>query len=110
MIGIERKAQAANIGVGRTLLGEHDPSKGRLTGDSLESMVTKEIATPVGRYRCPTWLFSSTFATLVLICAIFAVLLKVPIIEKPEQQNCLAMLVFVSLLWATEVTRKPNYS
>ena len=26
--------------------------------------------------------------------------------ERPEQQNCLAMLVFVSLLWATEVSSK----
>ena len=30
-------------------------------------------------------------------------LLSVDIMKKPEQQNCLAMLVFVSLLWATEV-------
>jgi hypothetical protein len=27
----------------------------------------------------------------------------VPIMEEPEQQNCLALVVFVSLLWATEV-------
>jgi hypothetical protein len=31
------------------------------------------------------------------------ILLMVPIMEEPEQQNCLAMVVFVSLLWATEV-------
>ena len=30
-------------------------------------------------------------------------LLRLPILDRPEQQNCLAMLVFVSLLWATEV-------
>jgi hypothetical protein len=30
-------------------------------------------------------------------------LLFIPILENPEQQNCLALLVFVSLLWATEV-------
>ena len=32
-------------------------------------------------------------------------LLVVPIMEAPEQQNCLAMVIFVSLLWATEVCR-----
>jgi phosphate transporter len=40
---------------------------------------------------------------LVACIAIFVVLLVVPIMEKPEQQNCLAMVIFVSLLWATEV-------
>ena len=105
MIGIERKAQAANLGLRRTLLGgDHDPSKARLQGDDADEMGTKELITPVGRVVCPKWLFSSTFFALVGILAIFVVLLVVPIMKKPEQQNCLAMLVFVSLLWATEVS------
>ncbi|KAI9839507.1 MAG: hypothetical protein M1819_002132 [Sarea resinae] len=104
MIGIERKAQAANMGLGKTLLGgDQDPSKARLQGDELDDDAAKEFRTPVGRIRCPKWLFSSTLFTLVTIIAIFVVLLAVPIMKKPEQQNCLAMLVFVSLLWATEV-------
>lgn len=104
MIGIERKAQAANMGLGRTLLGgDNDPSKHRLQGDEPGDMGTKELETPLGRYRCPRWLFSSTFFMLIGILVIFIILLVVPIMEKPEQQNCLAMLVFVSLLWATEV-------
>ena len=104
MIGIERKAQAASMGVGRTLLrGDNDPSKHRLQGDEPEEMGTKEVDTPIGSYRCPSWLFSSTFFVLIGILVIFIVLLVVPIMKKPEQQNCLAMLVFVSLLWATEV-------
>ena len=104
MIGIERKAQAANMGLGRTLLGgDNDPSKHRLQGDEPDDMGIKEVETPLGRYRCPRWLFSSTFFTLIGILAIFIILLVVPIMKKPEQQNCLAMLVFVSLLWATEV-------
>ncbi|KAL9618982.1 MAG: hypothetical protein Q9160_006376 [Pyrenula sp. 1 TL-2023] len=103
MIGIERRAQAANFGLRRPLLGgDNDPSKARRQGDEHE-LETKEIATPVGRYRCPKWLFSSTFFALVVELAVFIVLLVVPIMEKPEQQNCLAMLIFVSLLWATEV-------
>lgn len=104
MIGIERKAQAANMGLRRTLLGaDNDPAKARLQGDDDHIGDMKELQTPVGRVRCPTWLFSSTMFTLIGIIAVFFVLLFVPIMEKVEQQNCLAMLIFVSLLWATEV-------
>jgi phosphate transporter len=103
MIGIERKAQAANFGIRQTLLGHaHDPTKSRLQGDE-ENLAMKEVSTPLGRYRCPKWLFSSTFLALIFILAIFFTLLFVPIMKKPEQQNCLAMLVLVSLMWATEV-------
>lgn len=104
MIGIERKAQAANMGLRRTLLGaDNDPTKARLQGDDEDIPDIKELSTPVGRFRCPTWLFNSTMFTIILIVAIFFILLYVPIMKQPEQQNCLAMLVFVSLLWATEV-------
>lgn len=108
MIGIERKAQAANLGVRRTLLGgEAPPEHVHLLGDQTGDFGLKEVQTPVGRYRCPSWLFSSTFILLVVIFAIFVVLLLLPIMEKPEQQNCLAMLVLVSLLWASEVCDCP---
>ncbi len=105
MIGIERKAQAANMGLGRTLLGaDHDPAHAGRQGDSEEAVGSmKELNTPIGKYRCPSWLFSRSMFTLLTIIAIFFALLFVPIMDKPEQQNCLAMLVFVSLLWATEV-------
>ena len=104
MIGVERKAQAANMGIRRTLLGgDHDPSNARLQGDEPDEMEKQEIVTPVGRLNCPRWLFSSTFFMLVAILAIFIVLLVVPIMEQEVQQNCLALVVLVSLLWATEV-------
>ncbi|KAK5110227.1 hypothetical protein LTR62_006223 [Meristemomyces frigidus] len=103
MIGIERKAQAANLGIRNTMLGqETDPKKARLQGDDDEDGATKEVQTPVGRYRCPKFLLSWTFWVLVGCCAVFAVLLGVRFMEAPEQQNCLALVVFVSLLWATE--------
>lgn len=103
MIGIERKAQAANVGIRNTLLGgDQDPVAAHRQGDELEDQA-KEIATPLGRYNLPRWLYSLSFVSLVGILVVFAVLLSIPILEKPEQQNCLAMLVFVSLLWATEV-------
>jgi phosphate transporter len=103
MIGIERKAQAANIGITQTLLGR-DVNSGqvRRQGDALDSE-HKEVNTPIGRYRCPQWLLSRTFWTLIFCIALFVALLVVPIMEKPEQQNCLAMVIFVSSLWATEV-------
>ncbi|KAL4918293.1 SPX domain-containing protein [Aspergillus aurantiobrunneus] len=103
MIGIERKAQAANVGIRQTLLGgDTDPAAARRQGDE-QAAESKELRTPLGVINAPTWLWSSNFMTLVVVLVVFAVLLSVPIMEKPEQQNCLAMLVFVSLLWATEV-------
>ena len=109
MIGIERKAQAANMGIRRTLLGDTtDPTKSRLTGDEPEISTTKELETPVGKIKYSTWVFSGGFFVLMAVLLIFTVLLLVPIFPSPEQQNCLAMLVFVSLLWATEVFCPPN--
>ena len=100
MIGIERKTQAANLGLRQTMLGrDTDPGKGRLVGDDVPR---KEIFTPVRKYRCPQ-LFTPTLYTLVAILAVFFVLLFLPLMEQAEQQNCLALVVFVSLMWATEV-------
>ncbi|KAI1104833.1 SPX-domain-containing protein [Jackrogersella minutella] len=101
LIGLERRAEAASLGKG--LLGaQNNGIKVRLQGDDAPVTPMREIETPVGRFTCPTWLFGSTMLTLLGIIAIFLVLLSVPIMERPEQQNCLAMLIFVSLLWATE--------
>ncbi|ORY13627.1 hypothetical protein BCR34DRAFT_586410 [Clohesyomyces aquaticus] len=103
MIGIERKAQAANIGIRQTMLGrETDPRKMRLQGDDVEPDL-KEVVTPIGKYRCPRWLLSSTFYTLVITLAIFFVLLFVPFMKKTEQQNCLAMVVFAIPLFVTSL-------
>lgn len=102
LIGLERRAEAATVG-GGLLVGRPDGAKVQLQGDEPPGVPTKEIQTPLGRFTCPTWLFGSTTFTVLGIFAVFLVLLFVPIMEKAEQQSCLAMLVFVSLLWATEV-------
>lgn len=103
MIGIERRAQGANFGIKHTLLGgDLDPAKARRQGDDNALGELKDVSTPMGHCRCPKWLFSSTFLALVVILSIFIVMLVVPIMKQAEQQNCLAMLVLVSLLWATE--------
>ncbi|KAH9815339.1 putative transporter, partial [Teratosphaeria destructans] len=102
MIGIERKAQAANLGIRQTMLGpSNNPKDSRLQGDSPDA-ATKEVRTPVGKYVCPKFLVSWNFWTLVGCLAVFAVLLGVKFMERGEQQNCLALVAFVSLLWATE--------
>jgi phosphate transporter len=103
MIGIERKAQAANVGIRKTLLGrDEDPAAAQRQGDEQE-LRAKELRTPLGRLSVPEWLCSLNFGTLIFVLVVFLALLSLPVMKKPEQQNCLAMLVFVSLLWATEV-------
>lgn len=103
MIGIERKAQAANLGIRRTLLGADVPEeRTRRQGDEAPSEKT-EIRTPLGKITCPRWLISSNFFTLVLATAIFIALLFAPMFHSAEQRGCFAILVFASVLWATEV-------
>lgn len=104
MIGIERKAQAAALGIRKPLIG----GKAAEAGDVVDAETKElEIPTPVGRIRLPRWvprwLFSASMMTLILALAIFFVLLVAPTFKSIEQSNCLAMLVFVSFLWATEV-------
>ncbi|KAL2753751.1 hypothetical protein ACRALDRAFT_1010593, partial [Sodiomyces alcalophilus JCM 7366] len=101
MIRMERRSEAATLG--RTLLGG-DPIVGNriLQGDDEVLAKTKQITTPFGRLVLPRWLANSAVMTLGLSIAVFFILLSVPIMDSPEQQNCLALLVFVSMLWATE--------
>ncbi|KAF4447632.1 hypothetical protein F53441_8836 [Fusarium austroafricanum] len=101
LIGIERRAEAA--GLGQALLGqERGNVTRRLQGDEAKAPRDTQIRTPFGKVTFPPWLASSSLWTLVACLTVFFLLLLLPIMEKPEQQNCLAMLVFVSLLWATE--------
>ncbi|KAG8419302.1 low-affinity phosphate transporter [Metarhizium acridum] len=101
LIGIERRAEAARFG--QSLLGQDQTAAHkRLQGDDEEIAATKQFRTPLGRLSLPTWLTDSSMLTLLGCLGAFAALLAIPIMDKPEEQNCLAMLVFVSLLWATE--------
>ncbi|KAJ6005414.1 hypothetical protein N7451_003358 [Penicillium sp. IBT 35674x] len=102
MIAIERRGQALNVGIRQTLLGtDEDPETARRQGDKQE-ILTTEISTPLGRIQFPLWFCSLSFGTLVLSFAVFGALLSLRIMDTPEQQNCLAMLVLVSILWSTE--------
>ncbi|KAJ5654515.1 transporter [Penicillium lividum] len=102
MIGIERRGQALNVGIRQTLLGpDEDPETARRQGDKQE-ILTTELSTPFGRVHFPMWFCSLSFGTLVFSFAVFGALLSLQVMETPEQQNCLAMLVLVSILWSTE--------
>lgn len=103
LIGIERRAEAARFG--QTLLGQDQSvAPKRLQGDDDKITTPKQLRTPLGRLSLPTWLFNSSMLTLLSSMAIFFAILFIPIMDKAEEQNCLALLVFVSLLWATEVS------
>ncbi|ODA83908.1 hypothetical protein RJ55_02425 [Drechmeria coniospora] len=101
LIGIERRGEAARLG--QSLLGQ-DPNAApkRLQGDDDKAVAASQIRTPLGRLSLPAWLMNGSMLTLLASIAVFLTLLALPIMKKAEQQNCLAMLVFVSLLWATE--------
>lgn len=50
-----------------------------------------------------SWVSRHKQALLVTFAlAVFGFLLTYPLFEEPEKQNCLALLVFASLLWCTE--------
>ncbi|KAK7979612.1 hypothetical protein PG989_012069 [Apiospora arundinis] len=100
LIGLERRAEAATLGHG--LLGGVNENLSRLQGDDVPMSPTKEFRTPIGRFSVPTWIYGKPVITLLIVIAVFVALLYIPFMASPEQQNCAAMLCFVSLLWATE--------
>lgn len=103
LISIERRAEAA--GLGQALLGQDRGNvTRRLQGDEAKTLGQRQFSTPFGRLTLPSWLANSSLWTLLVCIVIFFALLFLPIMEKAEQQNCLAMLIFVSLMWATEVS------
>lgn len=102
LIGIERRGEAASLG--RALLGQgQTAAPNMLQGDDIPGVSSKGIETPIGRFYLPVWFFNGSMLTLIGSIVVFFLLLFLPILERPEQQNCLALLVFVSLMWATEV-------
>ncbi|SPC66321.1 probable PHO91 - similarity to Pho87p and Pho90p [Ustilago sp. UG-2017b] len=96
MIGIERRAQGAALE--RTVMGG-----GRR--DEYEAKKPVRFRTPCGSVGLPVWLSMSTVHLIIAFTALVA-LLKAPglrFFNRVEEQNCLAMLVFCTILWATEV-------
>lgn len=92
MIGLERKSQAAYA------------KRAELEGDEMyKSSTTIRIPLGAGRYLdLPHWMISLTLLKLVVITGITLALLNVTIFDDLHQNNCFALVVCASLLWATE--------
>ncbi|EPQ28079.1 uncharacterized protein PFL1_04406 [Pseudozyma flocculosa PF-1] len=94
MIGIERRAQGAALErtvMGSTKRADYEPAK------------PTRLRTPCGAVTVPSWL---SMSTLHLVDRVHGAWRRAPglrFFNRVEEQNCLAMLVFCTILWATEV-------
>ncbi|GAA5954427.1 hypothetical protein JCM21900_006807 [Sporobolomyces salmonicolor] len=61
-----------------------------------------EIATPVGRFRLPGWVNSQVVAG-GLATLLFLGILSGNWFDRVEEQNCLALICFVTIFWALEI-------
>jgi phosphate transporter len=61
-----------------------------------------EVKTPLGRVQLPTWLGGKAWI-LVLASLIFVAICESDWFDSVEKRNCAGMLVFCTILWATEV-------
>lgn len=96
MIGIERRAQGAALE--RSVMGSSKRN-------NFQVKKPLRLRTPCGSLTVPSWLSLSTVHLVIAFTALVA-LLKAPglrFFHRVEEQNCLAMLVFCTILWATEV-------
>lgn len=66
--------------------------------DGEEKGVLLDVGTPVGRFR-----LSRKVVWLILAGVVALVLGNVDCVEGREANTCLAILVFATILWATEV-------
>jgi phosphate transporter len=98
MIGLERRGWGGAAGSGSGKRGTDVPI---VQGVSVETKT--ELNTPVGRFYLPSWLTSQVVAG-VLAMLLFGGLLNAQWFDRVEEQNCLALLAFVTLFWALEVS------
>ncbi|KXN91756.1 hypothetical protein AN958_12370 [Leucoagaricus sp. SymC.cos] len=85
MIGRERRGEGSRMDLaGATLIKEPE-----------EPLV--DIPTPVGRFKVTSKVIWGAIAV-----AVFAVLLNVKVVEVETANNCFAVLVFCTILWASE--------
>lgn len=86
MIGRERRGEGSRVDLaGATLVTEPEAP-------------LVDIPTPVGHFRITGKLIWGAIAV-----AVFSVLLSVRVVETEAANNCFAILVFCTLLWASEV-------
>lgn len=85
MIGLERQTQAAAVSAG---------------GD--DKNARPKYVRIAGKFMIPSILLSASCFKIVIIMTIFLFILAVPMLESSAQNNCLALVVGASLMWATE--------
>ncbi|WBW70568.1 phosphate (Pi) transmembrane transporter Plt1 [Schizosaccharomyces osmophilus] len=95
MIAIERRTEAARLsGLPSVVGGVNDK----------DPFASKYIIfrSRFGDLKIRRFFLNSTLLTIAVIFSLFIAILMYPIIDNKEQNNCMALLVLVSLLWATE--------
>ncbi|ORY69413.1 SPX domain-domain-containing protein [Leucosporidium creatinivorum] len=97
MIGLERRGWGGAAGSGSGKRGTDVPI---VQGVTVETKT--ELNTPVGRFYLPSWLTSQVVAG-VLALLLFGGLLNAQWFDRVEEQNCLALLAFVTIFWALEI-------
>ncbi|GAA6050403.1 hypothetical protein JCM3770_004020 [Rhodotorula araucariae] len=60
------------------------------------------ISTPLGRLRIPGWINGQTVPAAVALL-LFGTILSSQWLDRVEEQNCLALLVVVTIFWALEI-------
>ncbi|KDQ19282.1 hypothetical protein BOTBODRAFT_434350 [Botryobasidium botryosum FD-172 SS1] len=81
--------------IGQERRGEGNGDMKALQESTEESHVA--LPTPVGRFR-----ITRRKMTLIAAIIVFIILLNTPTIEREETNRCFAILVFATILWATE--------
>ena len=85
--------------------GEHDGQVKALGGHAVEEeSASLAVPTPIGKLRVTAKMLFLAIAVLV-----FAILLNVRTYPTTEANNCFAILVFSTILWATEVRSRRGY-
>ncbi|GAA5909413.1 Pho91p [Sporobolomyces salmoneus] len=98
MIGLERKGWSGRGGTGAS----RGISTDLPVAASTKALELTEIKTPVGRFRVPAWINQQVVAG-GLATLLFFVILSAQWFDRVEEQNCLALLSFVTIFWALEI-------
>ncbi|KAJ9123204.1 hypothetical protein QFC22_001397 [Naganishia vaughanmartiniae] len=59
------------------------------------------LKTPIGTLSLPSWI-SRRPLIFILACSVLCGIIRLQPFDKEEESNCLAMLIFCTILWATE--------
>jgi phosphate transporter len=66
------------------------------------------IRTPIGTLKLPSWI-SRRPLIFILACSVLVGIIRAKPFDREEESNCLAMLLFCTILWATEVCSRASF-